>query len=158
MRPTALARSSARRNEIQSSASGARGEGLCLIGGERVALHRERGCAVAAQHVAVRRLDGHEVALREHVPSDEVGDAVTEQRSYERGTDGGVIARRTRFERARDVVHEAGNLQLDVGTFLAQDLGALQVVVECAVHVDAVAVVVEHCAQVVDGRKRRGHG
>ena len=132
-------------------------EGRRLLGRERITLQRERRRAVAAQHVAVRRLGGHEVALCEHVTADEVGDAVTEQRAHEVRADGRVITRRTGIERARDVVHQPRNLHLDVGTVAPEDVGALHVMVERAVRVDAVTIV-EHGEQVVDAGERRVHG
>ena len=126
-----------------------------LVDAHRVTLQGERHRAVLAEERPVGGVDGDEVALGDHVAADQVGDALPEEVAHELGADRRVVACRPRVERRRDVVHEPGDLQLDVGGgVVGEQRRALQVVRERGHDVVGDVLVVEHGDELVDGPER----
>ncbi len=90
---------------------------------------------------------------------DEIGDPVAEEQADQRRTYERVVAVGPGNQGARDVVHEPGELQLDVARRLTREqVRALEVVGERGDDV-AAALVPQSREQLVDGveRFRRGH-
>jgi len=129
-------------------------ERFSFLVGECVSLRIQSRSAVGTQEGSVRGIDGHEVPLRKHVPSDQIGDAVAEQRSHQPRTSDRVIACWSWRDGARDVVNQPGDLEFQViGHRFGEEPCTLEVVSERGDDVTTTHVA-QHRAHLLDRGER----